>query len=142
MYMVFGEFKYQDLGGRPMMTKKELLERLKTELGSLEFGRSRRSVYMPWEDVSFFQDSVTCLNHGLEGRPHPCSECLLMQFVPEPSRNETNPCHHIPLDRKGNTIDRLDRGYNRSSVEESVAAWLRSKIAELEQDLAETTVAK
>jgi hypothetical protein len=93
---------------------------------------------MPWEEVSFFQDSVTCLNHGLEGRPHPCGNCMLMAFVPEPARNETNPCHHIPLDQKGVTIERLDRGYNRSSVEEAVAAWLRTKIAELEQELVET----
>jgi hypothetical protein len=124
------------------MTKREVLERLKNELGSLEYGRNRRSVYMPWEDVSFFQDSVTCLNHGLEGRPHPCSECLLMDFVPEVSRNEKNPCHHIHLDEKGNTIDRLDRGYNRGSVEESVAAWLRNRIAELEKELAETTAVR
>jgi hypothetical protein len=125
-----------------MLSKREVLERLKAELGSLEYGRNRRSVYMPWEDVSFFQDSVTCLNHGLEGRPHPCSECLLMQFVPESFRSEANPCHHIPLDAKGNSIDRLDRGYNRNSVEESVAVWLKSKIAELERELAETTAAR
>jgi hypothetical protein len=124
-----------------MLSKKEVLERLKTELGSLDYGRTRRSVYMPWEEVSFFQESVTCLNNGEEGRTHPCTECLLMQFVPEPFRNETNPCHHIPLDAKGNTIDRLDRGYNRNSVEESVAAWLRTKIAELDRELAETIAA-
>lgn len=124
-----------------MMSKRETLERLKSELGSLEYGRNRRPVHMPWEDVSFFQDSVTCLNHGLDGRPHPCSECLFMQFVPHTSRNETNPCHHIPLDSKGSTIEGLDRGYNRNSVEEAVAAWLRSKIAELERELAEATAA-
>lgn len=119
-----------------MVSKQELLEKLKVELGSLEFGRNRRSVHMPWEDVSFFQDSVTCLNHGLEGRPHPCRNCMLMPFVPDSARAESNPCHHIPLDIKGSTIDTLDRGYNRSSVEEAVARWLRTKIADLEQELA------
>jgi hypothetical protein len=119
-----------------MVGKRELLEKLRTELGALEFGRNRRSVHMPWEEVSFFQDSVTCLNHGLEGRPHPCGKCLLMPFVPETARYEANPCHHIPLDAKGNTIDSLDRGYNRSSVEDAVAGWLRKRIAELEQEIA------
>lgn len=119
-----------------MIDKREMLEKMRIELGSLEYGRNRRSVRMPWEDVSFFQDSVTCLNHGLEGRPHPCGDCMLMPFVPESSRKETNPCHHIPLDAKGNTIERLDRGYNRGSVEEAVAAWLRARISELERELA------
>ncbi len=124
-----------------MMDKKEVLQKLKYELGQLEFGRNRRSVNMPWESVSFFQDSVTCLNYGLEGRPHPCGQCMLMPYVPAGAQSETNPCHHIPLDNKGNTIDSLDRGYNRSSVEEAVANWLRMKIAELENELAasETT---
>lgn len=121
-----------------LINKQEVLEKLRTELGSLEFGRHRQSVHMPWEEVSFFQDSVTCLNYGLEGRPHPCQGCMLMPFVPEAARQEAVPCHHIPLDSKGNTIDRLDRGYNRNSVEEAVAAWLRAKITELERDLAET----
>jgi hypothetical protein len=115
--------------------KREILEKLKTELGSLEYGRNRRSVHMPWENVSFFQDSVTCLNYGQEGRPNSCGQCLLMPYVPEGAKAELNPCHHIPLDAKGNTIESLDRGYNRSSVEESVAGWLRAKIAELEQEL-------
>ena len=119
-----------------MNDKREILEKLKTELGSLEYGRNRRSVHMPWESVSFFQDSVTCLNYGLEGRPHPCSQCMLMPYVPESARAEDNPCHYIPLDTKGNTIESLDRGYNRCSVEDSVASWLRLRIAELEQELA------
>lgn len=121
-----------------MASKQELLEKLKTELGSLEYGRNRRSVHMPWEEVSFFQDSVTCLNYGLEGRPHPCRNCMLMPFVPESAQTEKNPCHHIPLDTKGSTIDSLDRGYNRSSVEEAVAVWLRKRISELEQELTES----
>ena len=118
------------------MDKREVLEKLKTELGSLEYGRNRRSVHMPWENVSFFQDSVTCLNNGLDGHPHPCQNCMLMPYVPQDARAESNPCHHIPLDSQGNTIESLDRGYNRSSVEEAVANWLRAKITELERELA------
>jgi hypothetical protein len=118
------------------MNKQEVLDKLKLELGSLEYGRNRRSVRMPWENVSFFQDSVTCLNYGLEGRSQPCRNCMLMAWVPEGSRAEMNPCHHIPLDYKGNTIESLDRGYNRVSVEEAVAGWLRATIAKLEMELA------
>ena len=127
---------------RKAVGKRELLEKLKQELGSLEYGRNRRSVHMPWEEVSFFQDSETCLNYGLEGRPHPCGGCMLMDYVPAEARHEPVPCHHIQLDAKGNSIDRLDRGYNRSSVEEAVAGWLRTRIAELEQELAATETDK
>ena len=117
------------------MEKREILEKLKAELGAIEYGRTRRSVHMPWEEVSFFQDSVTCLNYGQEGRPHPCGNCLLMPWVPEASKTENVPCHHIPLDTKGTTIENLDRGYNRYSVEDAVASWLRARIADLEQEL-------
>jgi hypothetical protein len=118
------------------MEKRELLNKLKTELGALEYGRIKRSVHLPWEETSFFQDSVTCLNYGQDGRPNPCTKCMLMPYVPPDSQNETVPCHHIPLDEKGNTIENLDRGYNRHSVEEAVIGWLRAKIADLEKELA------
>ena len=118
------------------MDNRELLDKFKDELGALEYGRTWRSVHMPWEEISFFQDSKTCLNYGLDGRPHPCAGCMLMAYVPENSRSETVPCHHIPLDGKGNTIQNLDRGYNRNSVEEAVIGWLKARIAELEKELA------
>lgn len=118
------------------MDKREVLDKLKYELGALEYGRTKRSVHLPWEETSFFQDSVTCLNYGQDGRPKPCARCMLIPYVPENSRNETVPCHHIPLDEKGNTIENLDRGYNRHSVEEAVIGWLRAKISEIEKELA------
>lgn len=118
------------------MDKHDILEKLKTELGALEFGRTRRSVHLPWEETSFFQDSVTCLNYGEQGRPQPCDKCILMSYVPGDSRGAAVPCHHIALDDKGNTIENLDRGYNRRSVEEAVIGWLRTKISELENELA------
>ena len=118
------------------MDKRDLLDKLKTELGALEFGRNKRSVHLPWEETSFFQDSVTCLNYGQDGRPHSCRDCMLMSYVPQDSQNETVPCHHIPLDDKGNTIENLDRGYNRHSIEEAVVGWLRAKISEIEKELA------
>jgi hypothetical protein len=123
------------------MEKREVLEKLKAELGALEYGRTQRSVHMPWEELSFFQDSVTCLNYGQDGRPYPCGQCMLMDFVPESARTEIVPCHHIPLDRKGNTIQNLDRGYNRNSVEEAVVGWLKTRIAELEHELTSSETA-
>jgi hypothetical protein len=86
--------------------------------------------------TSLFQDSVTCLNYGEPSRPHPCKECLLIDFVPEPSRNETVPCHHIPINATGDTIETMDRGYNRQQLEEAVIGWLREVITQLESQRA------
>ena len=73
--------------------KRELLTKLKFELAFIEDGGYGRSVRTPHRSTSPFQDSLTCLNLGDPLRSHPCSECLLMQYVPESSRGEDIPCH-------------------------------------------------
>jgi len=114
--------------------KQELLDKLKFELAFLEQGGYGRSVRTPWKPTSIFQDSVTCLNYGEPDRPHPCAACMLIDFVPDQFRNETVPCHHIPLDAKGNTVESLDQSYNQVRLEEVVIQWLRQVIAGLERE--------
>lgn len=116
--------------------ERDILEVLKFELNFLEQGGYGRSVRTPWKPTSIFQDSLTCLNFGEPERPHPCEECMLMDFVPEKFRNEIVPCHHIPLTTSGESVAELDRGYNQASVEEAVIAWLRRTIARIEQERA------
>ena len=120
-----------------MKDDRDILELLKFELSFLEQGGYGRSVRTPWKPTSIFQDSLSCLNYGEPDRPHPCSECHLIDFVPESSRNETVPCHHIPLTPSGQTIGALDRGYNEQQVEEAVIEWLRATIRRLEQERAQ-----
>lgn len=115
---------------------RDLLEVLKFELRFLEHGGYGRSVRTPWKPTSMFQDSLTCLNFGDPGRTHPCNECLLYEFVPENSRNENVPCHHIPINQKGDTLATLDQGYNQIELEESLRSWLRDMIARLEGERA------
>ena len=115
---------------------RDLLEVLKFELRFLEHGGYGRSVRTPWKPTSVFQDSLTCLNFGDPGRAHACSECLLYNFVPENSRNENVPCHHIPINQKGDTLATLDQGYNQLELEESVKTWLRKTIQRLERERA------
>ncbi len=88
--------------------KRELLEKLKFELAFVEDGGYGRSVRTPHKPTSPFQDSLTCLNFGDPSRPHPCAECILMQYVPESRKGEDVPCHHIPLDQESRTIATLD----------------------------------
>ncbi len=114
--------------------ERDVLEVLKFELNFLEQGGYGRSVRTPQTATSVFQDSITCLNFGEPERPHPCSDCMLMDFVPESSRNENVPCHHIPLTPAGLTVAHLEPGYNQPRLEEAVIAWLRAVIARMEQE--------
>jgi hypothetical protein len=116
-----------------MSDDRNLLEVLKFELNFLEQGGYGRSVRTPWKATSLFQDSLTCLNYGEAEKVHPCEECLLYGFVPDASRNEKVPCHHIPLNRQGDTLASLDRRYNEPEMEEALMEWLRAMIARLEQ---------
>jgi len=113
---------------------RDILEVLKFELNFLEQGGYGRAGRMPWKPVSMFQDSLICLNFGEPQRPHPCEECMLMDFVPDKFRNENVPCHYIPLDASGESIASLDQGYNQPAVEEAVAGWLRRTIARVERE--------
>ncbi len=111
---------------------REILEVLKFELSFLEQGGYGRSVRTPWKPTSVFQDSITCLNFGDPQRPHPCSECLLMDFVPPSDRNTEVPCHHIPLNLTGETVDSVNRYDNQQELEEKVRAWLKAMIERIE----------
>jgi len=105
---------------------------LKAELDFIEKGGYGRSVRTPWQPTSIFQDSPSCLNLGDLHRSHPCSECLLIDFVPPEARHEDVPCHHIPLNIKGETIDELECQEDQRILEVCVENWLRSTINKLQ----------
>jgi hypothetical protein len=64
----------------------------------------------------------------------PCSECLLMQFVPEEARKEQTPCTHIPLSLRGETLENLYRAGTQQEIEEALGNWLRTTIRQLEAE--------
>jgi hypothetical protein len=105
---------------------------LKAELDFIEKGGYGRSVRTPWQPTSVFQDSPSCLNFADLERSHPCSECLLIDFVPPEARYEDVPCHHIPLNTKGETIDQLEWQEDQRKLELCVENWLRSVINKLQ----------
>ena len=116
---------------------KETLEQLKLERSILKDGGYGRSVRTPWKPTSLFRDSVTCLNFGEPVRKHPCNECLLWSWVPEFGQQEDIPCHHIPLNDKGDTIASLESGTDREEAEHSLLTWLDATILRLEEKLHE-----
>ena len=113
--------------------KRDTLEVLKAELDFIEKGGYGRSVKTPWQPTSIFQDSTSCLNFADLERKHPCSECLLIDFVPPENRLDEVPCHHIPLNAAGETIDELEWKEDQRKTEEDLKTWLRSTIDELQK---------
>ena len=116
--------------------ERDILELLKDELDFIEKGGYGRSVRTPWQEKSAFQDSLTCINYGYPYRAHPCSECHLLDFVDPQHRTEAVPCHFIPLNTDGETIEDLELRDNQARLEREVSAWLRAKINEIEQERA------
>lgn len=120
---------------------RDILEVLKEELDFIEKGGYGRSVRTPWKPKSVFQDSLSCLNYGYPYRAHPCNECHLLQFVSPEHQAEDIPCHHIPLDKAGETIEDLEAEDNEANLERKVGDWLRARIKEIEEARATRTSA-
>jgi hypothetical protein len=116
---------------------RDILELLKAELDFIEKGGYGRSVRTPWLPTSAFQDSPSC--HCYPERGHD-NVCLLMRFVPQQGQSEAVPCHHIPLNEKGDTLATLEARGDQQALEEAMKRWLRESINRVEQERAATTV--
>ncbi|PYS22462.1 MAG: hypothetical protein DMF72_13590 [Acidobacteria bacterium] len=117
---------------------RDILELLKQELSFIEKGGYGRSVRAPWLPKSLFQDSLTCLNYGYPYRAHPCAECHLIEFVGPDDRSQTVPCHFIPLNEAGKTIEELEMDGDEARTENAVKSWLEGKISQLEAERSKT----
>jgi len=113
--------------------ERDILELLREELAFIEQGGYGRSVRTPWLPKSAFQDSLTCVNYGYPYRAHPCNECELIDFVDEGHKGEVVPCHFIPLNEAGETIEDLEAQDNQPKLEETLKLWMRAKIKEIEE---------
>ena len=116
--------------------ERDILELLKSELDFIESGGYGRSVRTPWLSKSAFQDSLSCINYGYPYRAHPCNECHLLDFVAPEHRTEWVPCHFIPLNTDGETIEDLESQDNQAKLEREVSGWLRAKIKQIEEERA------
>ena len=115
--------------------ERDILELLKEELDFIAKGGYGRSVRTPWQSKSAFQDSLTCINYGYPYRAHPCNECHLLEFVSPEHKTEAVPCHFIPLNSDGETIEDLEE--NQAKLEKEVSRWLRERIKEIEETRAQ-----
>ncbi len=113
---------------------RDILQLLKDELAFIEQGGYERSVRTPWLPKSVFQDSLSCLNYGFPYRAHPCAECHLLDFVGPQDRSEPVPCHFIPLNDAGDTVEGLEQKGNEPKTAYAVKTWLHEKISQIEAE--------
>ena len=120
---------------------RDILELLKDELGFIEKGGYGRSVRTPWLQKSTFQDSLTCINYGYPYRAHPCNECHLLDFVSLEHHGAEVPCHYIPLNEAGETIEDLEAEDNQAKLQHRVRVWLRARIKSIAEERASQALA-
>lgn len=120
--------------------KRDLLDVLKAELQFLQKGGYRLTTQAAWRPQFVFQDSPTCLNFDSTRQPRPCSECVLMELMPEESANKKIPCRYIPLNERGETIDSFYRYGTAEELEAALGPWLKETIQRLEQERRNSTV--
>ena len=112
---------------------RDILELLKEELAFVEQGGYGRSVRTPWLPKSAFQDSLTCINYADPNHTHPCNECPLIDFVGNEHLADDVPCHFIPLNVAGQTIEDLEAEGNQAKLEATLKQWMRAKIQQIEE---------
>ena len=125
-----------------MKDDRDILELLRDELDFIEKGGYARPLRTPWQPKSAFQDSLTCINYGYPYRAHPCNECHLIDFANDELRSEQVPCHFIPLNEAGETIEDLEAQDNQPKLERTLKEWMRAKIKEIEEGRANSGTAK
>ena len=121
--------------------ERDILEILKGELSFIEQGGYGRSVRTPWQPKSAFQDSLTCINYADPTHTHPCNECHLIDFVTSEHQGEVIPCHFIPLNETGETVEDLELEDNEAKLERRVKDWLKARIRKIEEERAKPAVA-
>src|SRR5258708_3869282 len=113
---------------------RDLLAVLKTELSFLEQGGYAGSEGHPWRPSFVFEDSPSCFNYNDRDRSHRCTECSLIQLVPDAFRKEKSPCRRIPLNENGETIMDFYQNHTQRELEWALMVWLRKTITHMEHE--------
>jgi hypothetical protein len=114
--------------------KRDILEILYDELDFIDKGGYGRSVRTPWQPKSAFRESLTCINYSDANHTLPCDECHLIDFVSPEHQREEVPCHFIPLNEKGETLETLELEENQAKLERAVKDWLYARIRKIEEE--------
>ena len=116
------------------MTDHRTLQLLSCELSFLKVGGYGYPLDGGWRPTLIFWDSPVCLNFDANVPHQPCQRCVLFDFVPEDKRLNLIPCHHIPLNRNGETVSSLYRNGTQELLDQTVRNWLVAMIEDLKQE--------
>jgi hypothetical protein len=116
-------------------SREDLIRLLEAELDLIEGGGYQPSSGEPGRDKPMFFHSLVCINHWMvPGHDTEChDDCVLLDAVPTGCRHEEMPCHFIPLNDEGDTVQSLEATGDRDRLEREVKKWLRTTIARLKQ---------
>ena len=115
-----------------MAQSQKILDVLKAELAFLEQGGYRAHPRYPWRPNFVFEDSPTCINFTDREERRPCSECHLIDLVPEDRRGAQYPCRHILLTSRSETVSSFYEWGTEEELETALGEWLRRTIREME----------
>ncbi len=116
-----------------MKDQRKVLDVLKAELTFLEGGGYSKHARFPWRPNFVFEDSPTCLKLAAKEDPPSCSECILLQFVPEDLKKLAYPCRQIPLTGAGESVAHFYECGTEKELEAALQDWLKRSIAEMEE---------
>jgi len=113
--------------------KADLIRLLESELDFIESGGYSAPSREPNKTPPMFYHSLICINHWqVPDHESECHEdCVLMHTVPQQHQSAALPCHYIPLNEAGDTVQSLEAKGNRAQLEEAVKGWLRKTIERL-----------
>jgi hypothetical protein len=116
--------------------RSEMIRLLQEELDLLEGGGYGFPAGEPTAERPLFYHSLVCINHWqVPGHGEECHDnCVLLDAVPEGHRDETLPCHFIPLNPRGDTVHSIEQQGDRERAEAEVKSWLRATIARLKSE--------
>lgn len=113
------------------MERNELLHVLKAELAFFEAGNYGHPFRSSWRPTLLIRDSPTCLTAGSADGGERCHACRLWPLVPADKAQSLVPCHHIPLNAKGDTIAGLYRNGTQESLDRAYWSWLSTLVQQL-----------
>jgi hypothetical protein len=117
-----------DMAADDKTARKPLRQALKTELAFFDKGGYGKPFRSGWRPTLLLRDSPVCLNFNTTGRQASCDQCPFFSLVPAADRDALLPCHHIPLDAKGNTIAGMYRKMTQQELDERYHNWLTALI--------------
>jgi hypothetical protein len=109
-----------------------LLQTVKRELAFFDTGGYGQPFRSEWRPTLLLRDSPVCMNYNTTGRQVSCSECPFFPLVPPARQDAVVPCHHIPLDARGNTVARLYRTGTQKELDQHYHNWLCALTREIE----------